>query len=229
MERFQKQPENPSRTRDFGFSRLCHGWHRFDDFVPLVTQIREAKYLAKIRKTENYDDPETGERKYQKVVDLWSRFDPKRGYKFYYNRSVVEGAREIPLPPPEQMQASDIGHLRRLSYYLIGDSGMLGYRGNGNVVKTMTPEMMSRVTGLSKRSTYRFIQRVGDMHMMRQLTVEIEKGVKETQFYLNPLYHAGSPYIPLGLYLIFRDQIDRYLPGWAIEEYRLMELREEPD
>lgn len=116
----------------------------------------------------------------------------------------------------------EIANISILGRYLVGNSSMIGYRGNKNTIKAMLPGKMAEVLEVSHRSVYRFIKRMMDLGMMAKVEIEVENKI-HTQYYLNPLYFNDGRHIPLSCYLIFQEQIDRYIPKWAQDKYAEMQ------
>ncbi|MFE5319774.1 hypothetical protein ACFQ88_13790 [Paenibacillus sp. NPDC056579] len=44
---------------------------------------------------------------------------------------------------------------------------------------------------------------------------------------MNPLYFFSDRYLPLSLYLLFQEQIDKHIPDWVKQKYR--ELQDETE
>lgn len=151
----------------------------------------------------------------------FSRWDDDRGYKLFHNRSEISAVQKLQFH--DDLTDQEVGRMCRLSRYLTPEANVLAYRGNKNEFKPMTPETMAKALRTNVRSVYRLLDKARNYGVIRKVTAE-----GETLYYMNPLYFSASRYIPLNLYILFRDEIDKYLPGWAIERYRLMELQNEP-
>lgn len=157
---------------------------------------------------------------------IFSRWHSERGYKLYHNRKSINGISDISFPV--EMTPKEIGYSAMLSRYLVGESNLLGYRGAKNVWKAMSPEMMFKKLGVKKSAGYTFMKKMNRLGMIAKVTVELE-GTKQVHYYMNPLYFHNGKHVPLNLYLIFQDQIDRYIPKWAQERYAEMQRDDADD
>ncbi|WP_304459059.1 hypothetical protein [Alicyclobacillus sendaiensis] len=163
-------------------------------------------------------DPETGEIESTRTTHVFDRWDNAKGYKFYHRRSTVEGVRGIPLP--DEISDQEYGRLCMLAhYFLVGDSGILGYRGNKNKLMPMDTAKIAEFLSVSERSAQRLIAKAKRLKLMADMTIE-----DHAWLCMNPLYWAASDWIPVALYLCFQDEIDKYLPNWAKEKYQLASL-----
>lgn len=174
------------------------------------------------KKVTTIINEDTGEVLHRRTSSSWSRWDDRGKYKFYHNRGSVESASDIPLPAG--LDASDAGRMWMLSRYLVSDSGLLGIRSHRGV-RPMTIRDISEQMGMKRSSVYALLRRLIDCGVVASVQVEVErKG--EHHYYANPLYFAASDWIPLSLYLLFREQIDEHLPGWAIKQYKLADAEQ---
>ena len=175
------------------FVILCHLCHR-----------RGVRALSRRYRVEHVTDDE-GEIFSRKVVDLFDRWDDDKGWNFYHGRSTVEGAKKIPFP--DDLPDVELGRLTRLSRYIIADSGILGYRGNKNKLRPVTVETISSICRVSPRTAFRFLAKVKEMKLVAEMVLD-----GETWLCMSPLYWSASDWIPVSLYICFRDQLDEYLP-----------------
>jgi hypothetical protein len=167
-----------------------------------------------IKKTFVYDG-ETGEKYSEKQKHFPPAFDEEKGYLFWPRKSFSKSFTGIDFP--EEMNDLEIGRMARLAKMIWSNTNMLGYRGSGGV-KPYSTEMIAGILKIKPRQAYRFIEKMILLGLIARVKIETETG-KETQFYVNPIYFFSSNRIPLSLYLLFRNQLDHYLPAWVKTEY----------
>lgn len=160
-------------------------------------------------------DEQTGEIVSRKQQGIGNRFDPEKGYLFRNQAGGFSQFYDVPFPPA--MSDIDIGRMTRLAKKMWGTTNMLGYRGNGGV-KPYDIDGIAGVIGLEQRQTYSFIKKMINLGVIAKVRIE-SKGKTDYQYYVNPLYYNSSNRIPLNLYLLFRSQLDPYIPSWAKKLY----------
>jgi hypothetical protein len=160
-------------------------------------------------------DTETGEVVSQKQQGVGKRFDPEKGYLFRNQAGGFSQFYDVPFPAG--MTDVEIGRMTRLAKKMWGNTNMLGYRGNGGV-KPYDVDGIAKVIGLQQRQTYNFVNKMIDLGVVAKVRIEC-KGQVDYQYYVNPLYYNSSNRIPLSLYLLFRKQLDPYIPSWAKKLY----------
>ena len=168
--------------------------------------IRETRYI----------DEKTGELRAKKVNRLWTHFDDDRGYLFWARKNFSRSFADVSYP--EEMTDAEIGRIARLAKKMWSNTNMLGYRGH-NGVRPYTIEQLGEIIGLGPRQMRRFVGKMIDLGMMAQ-HIEGKGRLKEVQYYINPVHFFGSNRIPLNLYLLFRQHLDKLLPDWVKNEYR---------
>ncbi len=167
-------------------------------------------------KETRYIDEKTGEIRRKKINRLWARFDDDRGYLFWARKDFAKSFLDVPYPT--EMTDAEIGRIARLAKKMWSNTNMLGYRGNKGV-RPYSVEQIGEIIGLGPRQTRRFIAKMINIGMMAKH--EDGKGrLKETQYYINPIHFFGSNRIPLNLYLLFRQHLDKLLPDWVKKEYK---------
>lgn len=164
-----------------------------------------------MQKITTFLDEETGEIVAQKQLGIGKRFDPEKGYLFRNQAGGFSQFYDIPFP--EGMTDIEIGKMTRLAKKMWGSTNMLGYRGNGGI-KPYSISGIAKVIGLEKRQTYNFINKMIKLGIIAKVKIET-KGETDFQYYVNPLYYNSSNRIPLNLYLLFRVQLNEYIPLWA--------------
>lgn len=167
-------------------------------------------------KETRYIDEKTGELRAKKVNHLWTHFDDDRGYLFWARKNFSRSFADVSYP--EEMTDVEIGRIARLAKKMWSNTNMLGYRGH-NGVHPYTVEQIGEIISLGPRQTRRFITKMIDIGMMAQHP-EGKGRAKEVQYYINPIHFFNSNRIPLNLYLLFREYLDKLLPDWVKNEYK---------
>ena len=162
-------------------------------------------------KETRYMNESTGELISGRRQRVSERFDHEKGYLFRNQKHGFKQFDDIPFP--QALTDAEIGKLTRLAQNIYRDSNLLAYRGNGGI-KPHTPESMGKIISLGVRQTERFLLKMIKLGMMAKCRVEVgEKS--EIHYYMNPLYYFSGKRINLNLYLLFRQQLDPYIPLWA--------------
>lgn len=170
-----------------------------------------AKGGEKVIKETKYIDEKTGELIMGKKQRVGERFDPEKGYLFRNQKHGFKQFDDIAFP--DSLTDSEIGKLTRLAKNIYRDSNLLAYRGNGGI-KPHTPETISKIISLGQRQTQRFLSKMINLGVIARCRVEVGEK-KEIHYYMNPLYFFSGNRVNLNLYLLFRNQLDPYIPGWA--------------
>ena len=168
-----------------------------------------------IKRTQ-FIDEHTGEIYSDKNKFVNSTFDEEKGYLFWNRKNFAKTYRDIDFP--EEMTDAEIGKMTRLSKKIWSNTNMLGYRGNGGI-KPYDIEKIGEVIGLKYRQTLRFVNKMMRLGVMAKVKVDVG-GKKETHYYINPIYFFSSNRIPLNLYLIFKNELDPFLPQWVIDRFK---------
>jgi len=166
-------------------------------------------------KETRYIDEKTGEIKHSNVRHIAAAFDEERGYLFWARKSFTKSFIHVPFP--KQMSCREIGRMAILSKQIWSNTNMLGRR-IGRGIKPLTTKDIGRVIGVRERQAQRFIEKMVRLGMMARVKVKVENKT-QIQFYLNPIHYFSSNRIPLNLYLIFKKQLDAFLPDWVKREY----------
>ncbi len=166
-------------------------------------------------KETRYKDETTGEVRGGKVRHIAAAFDEEKGYLFWARKSAAKSYMDVPYP--KEMSHSEIGKLAILAKHIWSNTNMLGYRGNGGV-RPYTAEQIGKLVGLKKYQGGAFLRKMIRLGVMARVEIKSE-GRQEIQYYINPIYFFSSNRIPLNLYLIFRDQLNKVLPGWVKERF----------
>ena len=171
-------------------------------------------------KREQVIDEETGELQYERTRLLeFSIFNEEKGYMLFLNKRNVRIFPDIDFP--ESFGMSDIARLFLLSRHIVGTTNMIGKRVR-NGIRPMSVEDMSKIADMPYRRFVTWLNRMIRAGMIARVKVKTEE-TEVTQYYMNPLYFFSSRYLPLNLYLLFQEQIDRYLPEWVKRKYGEMQ------
>ena len=175
-------------------------------------------------KREQLINEETGEIEFErsKIVEF-TIFNEEKGYMLFLNKRNVRIFPDIPFPDDFGMK--DIARLFLLSRCIVGTTNMIGKRAR-NGIKPMTPEDMAEIVQMPHRRFITWLNRMIRAGMIARVKIRTEDA-ETTQYYMNPLYFFSSRYLPLNLYLLFQEQIDRYLPAWVRQKYEEMRRHEE--
>ena len=146
---------------------------------------------------------------------LVNRWDNVKGYAFFLNRSAVKCYKGFGLPPT--LTWAERGRIAELSTYIQRDTNMLYYRSDRSV-KPMDISHICDILDLSERGAYRFIRKMIDEGILAK---SVTKCGDDTtiKYYINPIYYFCGHWLPPSLYMMFRDDLDRYLPTWVIGKY----------
>ena len=158
---------------------------------------------------------EDGEVVGERTAKFYSPFQDGKGYNFKYKSTNTRSYLEIPLP--EDFTDTEIGKIYRLSRCIYSDSNLIAKRSN-NEIKAFSKKDIQAVVGLHRTKFNPFWNKVIDHGIISEA---ILGGVK--YFCFNPLYFNSTTYIPLYLYITFREELNAHLPEWVIEKYLEME------
>lgn len=158
---------------------------------------------------------ETGEvlysNQYQKIF-----FSNEKGYVFFTHKNSIRIFDDINLP--DDITDDEIGKLFKLSKKTYKNTNMLMYRSKNNI-KAMQIEHISKLLGVSLRRAQMFVHKMIKYHIMAKVLIKNSEKSYEVQYYLNPLYFFHSKYLNLNLYLLFKNDLDKYLPKWVIAKF----------
>lgn len=174
---------------------------------------------AKMIKKWTYYDQKSGEVFCEKKQYVNPAFNEEKGYLFWNRKDSSKTFKEIHFP--DKMSWEDIGRLTVLTKYIFSNTNMLGYRGNG-CVKPYGVTKIAEIIKLSEQRTGRYLSKLIGLGVMAKVKVTIQDKT-EYQYYINPLYFFSSNYMPLNLYLLFRKQLDNYLPTWVKQKFSQQE------
>jgi len=161
------------------------------------------------KETIYYDDEQQLISKHRQWVD--NRFDEEKGYTFWNQKHGSKQFSDVPFP--DDMTDAEIGKLTRLAKCIYKDSNMLAYRGNGGV-KPHTLKTMAKELKITDRQAERFIKKMIKLEVMAKGKFEIGNTV-EVHYFISPVYFFSGKRVNNTLYVLFRNQLDKVLPGWV--------------
>jgi len=169
----------------------------------------------KIIKKTQYINTDTGVIEKENMQYIGAAFHDEKGYLFWARKNFAKSFIDVDFP--KAMTMKEIGQMATLSKKMWSTTNMLGYRGNGGI-KSYSDEQIGNIVGLKPYQAKTFMRKMITVGMIAKVIV-MTGGEKVTQYYINPIYFFGSNRIPLNLYLIFKNQLDKVLPGWVLEKY----------
>lgn len=117
---------------------------------------------------------------------------------------------------PECISNQDVGRLYRLSFYLIGDNNLLGYRVANHIYGYQAQEIGALVH-LNGSHAREFLKRMIDLSVIKRY---------DLGYYMNPAYFmAAGKRLSLDMFLHFQDELIPLLPKWVLDTF-LRQARE---
>ena len=151
----------------------------------------------------------------EKERGMYNPFDPEKGYNFRYKSFSIKSYLDIPLP--KDFTDSELGKILRLSRHIYANSNMLGKRKN-NYIKPYTQDDILKILCLKDRQGRAFMKKVIDNKVIRRYEFT-EQGKHFVQFYFNPIYFFSGTYLNVNLFILFQDELNKYLPPWVITKF----------
>lgn len=157
-------------------------------------------------------DADTGEILFSsQSISRFKYFDEEKGYLFWPNKQAVKMHKGFSLP--DDLSDSDVARTYRLSLATHTNSNLICYRSDKSI-KPMQLKVMSRYLGTSLRQTVAFVNRMIARHIIGKVKVTVGNG-SEIQYYLNPIYFFNGKWLNCNLYLLFKTDLDAFLPEWV--------------
>ena len=144
-------------------------------------------------------------------------FDNEKGYLFKNRSYYFKGFKVDNRLSDKVSDFADIGRLHVLAENTYADTNMIAYYKNKKYYPAGIKEI-SEMIRLCERNTKDFVKRMIDLGIMAKAIVNSNEQI-DIQYYLNPLYFLSSKYLSPGLYMLFRKQLDEYLPQWVINKF----------
>lgn len=175
--------------------------------------------MSKIIEIKSQIIEETGELVKEQKRLFTSQFDEEKGYLFWNRKNHSKIYNDIEFP--ECFSYADQGRLQKLSRHIYSNTNMLGYRGNGGV-KPYSKYKIGELIDLKRSALSEFMKKCISYEIIKEVKIETNN-IIEIQYYINPVYYFSGKRIPLSLYLIFRNSLDKYLKEWVKREFNRVE------
>lgn len=143
-------------------------------------------------------------------------YSAEKGYLFFNKRGAVKTFNGIDLP--ETLKDEDIGKLYKLSKKTFKTTNMLMYRSH-NTILPMQAKHIAKTLGITEKYAKMFIRKMINSRIMAKVTVKNSEFPCKIQYYMNPIYFFNGKYLNLNLYLLFKDDLDMYLPQWVKDKF----------
>lgn len=157
---------------------------------------------------------DTGEIYNDKVKEV--NYFNEQGYLLFTSRNYSRLFSDIRIP--DDFTDSELGKIYRLQAHIQKGTNLMIKRTNKGY-RAMTLEELVSVTNLSERLGKDFIKKLIDYSLLARITIETG-GMIEIQYYFNPLYFHNAKRLSVGLYNLFKNQIDPYLNEWVKNEFK---------
>lgn len=147
------------------------------------------------------------------------RLYSEKGYILKYNNDYIKLFFDKGLP--EECTLTECGKFYKIIYYIVGENQLLGYK--SDKIKPLTIEKMSEMFKCSERQTRRFINKMKDLKVIKEVNIN------DTKWYaVNPLYAFRNKYLSKTTFMIFQEELIPVLPYWVINRF-MADLRELDD
>lgn len=130
---------------------------------------------------------------------------------FRYNTKGVKIFNDNTLP--EELSHVECGKFYRLMKYIVGNNQLLGYR-TSEGIRPIGIEKMSEILGSSERHTKRFVQRMKEYNILK----EIDLGTNRW-FIVNPKYAFKGKFLSMTVFIVFHDELKDELPQWVLRKF----------
>jgi hypothetical protein len=131
---------------------------------------------------------------------------------------------------PKELSVSEIGRVYLLSQMMSDGTNMIGISRNKKVIPAKIKDMMPILGFSSERATVEFIRRLSSLGIVKRVSIKqneliptgkknVYKHTTEKRFYMNPRYFFNNKWLSLSLYHIFKDDLDKSLPEWVVENF----------
>lgn len=157
-------------------------------------------------------DKETGEVLSRQKIDLPNYFDPNNGYKLMARTKNIRVFPDVLFT--EELTRTDMGHLLFLSRSMWANTGCLGVIWRRKFIPFDDEKLISHIGIDPKRRGKAWLKRMVSMSMLRSIDVNLPDGARERQWYINPV-HFCPMFLTRQAYLIWRDQVDKFVPEYV--------------
>jgi len=149
------------------------------------------------------DNHRTGGREWKR-----RRFSLEKGYSYFLGASSVRyfpGGWEL----PADVSPADCGHMYRIGALLQPGTNMI-VKHHKNYDRPATLATLAEQLGVSIDHCKKFISR-----MLARRIIKKQDG----HYYVNPIYFIRGRYLTWGLYHLFQEDLDPFLPDWVIDRF----------
>jgi hypothetical protein len=155
---------------------------------------------------------ETGEILDEVQKQLPDYFNPDNGYRML---ARTKSLRTFPAVEfPKELTRTDMGHLFFLTRAVWANTGALGLIKNRKFKPFNDEELIIHIGLDPKRRGKEWLRKMVKLSMVRSIDVNLPDGTQERQWYINPVYFCPM-FISRQSYLIWRDQIDKFIPAYV--------------
>ena len=170
--------------------------------------------MRDMEKLVRFTDTNTGETS-ERTFFVDNQFDEEKGYLFWSRKGCNKSYHDIRLP--KELSWAERGRLEELSRYVYSNTNLLAYRGNGGIKPFKASHIAEKIE-LGERQTKRLLKRYIDCEVIAKVHIYVGD-TKEEHYYMNPIYFFSSKRLPLSLYMIFKESLDKHLPSWVIGKF----------
>ena len=139
------------------------------------------------------------------------------GYIFRSNATSVRFSVNLPLDDIVDNINDELAVYRLAKKMYKKDTNMICYHKNHKVYPADVKQI-SEYIGRVEWRTKEFLKSMVEKGVIAKASIEVE-AEKFTCYYINPMYFLNGTRIPHNLYILFRTQLDKRLPGYAIRYY----------
>lgn len=154
---------------------------------------------------------DTGEVLDRSEKELPDYFQPEKGYRLMARTKALRVFPNIPFP--KELKHVDLGRLMVLTRATWANTGCLGIIKNREFRPFDDKGLYSCVGFTNDRKGRDWIKRMKGLSMIRSVDVNMPDGTQERQWYVNPVYFCPM-FLSRQSYLIWRDQVEEYLPEY---------------
>lgn len=221
--RFNEHKMNLNNKKHHSY-KLQKDWDEFGEgaFIFNIIELVDEENLLKDREQYYIDYFDSCNNGYNvsAIADRPDKnylFDKEKGYLFKNSSYYFKGFKLENKLLNIVTDFNDLGRLLVLAEHTYADTNMIAYYKNKKYYPAGIKEIAEMIR-LCERNTKDFLKRMIDLGIIAKAIINTNEQI-EVQYYLNPLYFISSKYLSPGLYMLFRKQLDEYLPQWVIKKF----------
>jgi len=111
---------------------------------------------------------------------------------------------------PESMTFEELGFMTKLAKRLWKTTNLLAKKTDNGIVP-MGIEQIAEETGMTHKKVKRIVDKMVKLGVMAKVVVTVGDKT-ECHYYVNPVYVNPDEKISMNLYLLFREQMDPFIP-----------------